>query len=99
MRVEERTKAVQEADGPVGGGAWGGGRGGLPQGGLESPEEDVEDGAGGPGPVVEEGFEALGDREHELAHRDVVGEVGGGLGQALGVTGGAGPSSLAGKLG
>ena len=41
--------------------ASGGPRGtGLPQGSLEGPQEDVEDGTGGSGPMVEEGPEALG---------------------------------------
>ncbi len=68
---------------------------------MESPEQDVEDGAGGLGPVVEEGPEAFGDREDELANRyvgeDVVHQVSGGLGHALGVTGGASATALAGK--
>jgi hypothetical protein len=50
---------------------------------------------------MKEGPEAFGNGEHELAHRhvrnDVVHQVGGGLGHALGVTGGAGASALAGK--
>ena len=58
----------------------------------------MEDSAGGPGPVVEEGAEALGDREDPLAGRhvgeDMVHQVGGGLGHALGVAEGAGPSPL-----
>ena len=68
---------------------------------MEGPQEDVEDGAGGPRPVVEEGAEALGDGEHPLAHghvgEDVVHQVGGGLGHALGVAGGAGAPALAGE--
>ncbi len=74
---------------------------GLPQRGLEGPEEDVKDGAGGPGPVVKEGPGTLGHGEHELADRhvgnDVVHQVGCGLGHALGAAGGAGASALAGK--
>jgi hypothetical protein len=72
---------------------------GLPQGSLEGPEEDVQDGAGGPGPVVKEGPEALGDREYELADRDVgkdvVHQVGRGLGHALGPARGTAPPALA----
>ncbi|MDE0074977.1 MAG: hypothetical protein OXR82_01650 [Gammaproteobacteria bacterium] len=43
------------------------------RGGPQSPEEDVEASTGTPGLVVEEASEALGHREHELAHRDVGG--------------------------
>ena len=50
----------------------------------------MENGAGGPGPVMEEGPEAFGDREYELADRymgdDMVYQVGRGLGHALGVS-------------
>ena len=35
----------------------------------------MEASTGTPGLVVEEGSEALGHREHELAHRDVGGDV------------------------
>jgi hypothetical protein len=86
--VQGRAEAVQKADGPERCMGWCGGRG-LPQGGLEGPEQNVKDGAGGAGPVVEKGSEALGHGEDELAHRDMgkdmVHEVGGGLGHALGV--------------
>ena len=61
----------------------------------------LEDGAGGPGPVVEEGPQSFGDGEDELAHRDVgedvVHQVGRGVGHALGVARGAGAPALAGK--
>ncbi len=59
---------MQKADGSEGGNGWGGGTG-LPQGGPKGPEQDMEDGRGGTGPVMEEGPEAFGDREHPLAHR------------------------------
>ena len=59
---------------------------GLPHGGLEGPQEDVEDGAGGPGPVVEEGAQTLGNGEYPLVDghvgEDVVHQVGRGLGHA-----------------
>jgi hypothetical protein len=100
VRIERRAEPMQEAHSSERRGSRGGGTG-LPQGGLKSTEQDVEDGRGGPGPVIEEGPEALGDGEHELAHGDVgeevVHEVGGGLGHALSITGRAGTSSLAGK--
>jgi hypothetical protein len=88
VRIEAGAEAVEEAHGTEGGGGWSGGTG-LPEGGSESPEEDMQDGAGGPGPVVEEGSEAFGHGEHELADRDVgedvVRQVGRGLGHAFGV--------------
>ena len=100
MRVQRRAEPMKEAHRPERRGGRGRGAG-LPQDGLESPEEDMEDSAGGPGPVVEERAEALGDREDPLAGRhvgeDMVHQVGGGFGHALGVAGGAGPSPLAGK--
>jgi hypothetical protein len=78
-----------------------GGRDGIPERGLKGPEQDVEDGPGGPGPMVEEGPQALRDREHELAHgqvgENVIHQVGGRLGHALGVAGRAGSSALAGE--
>jgi hypothetical protein len=91
---------VQEAHSTHGGGSWSRGTG-LPQGGLKGPQQDVEDGTGGPGPVVEEGPETFGHREDPLADghvgNDVVHQVGGGLGHAFGVAGGAGAPALAGK--
>ena len=58
----------------------------------------MEDGAGGPGPVVEVWPQTLGNGEHELAHRyvgnDVVHQVGRRLGHALGPTRGTGASAL-----
>ena len=42
---------------------------GLPESGLEGPKENMKDGAGGPGPVVEVGAQALGDGQDPLAHR------------------------------
>jgi hypothetical protein len=50
VRIEAGAEAVEEAHGTEGGGGWSGGTG-LPEGGSESPEEDMQDGAGGPGPV------------------------------------------------
>mgnify|MGYP006283822453 CR=1 FL=1 len=83
---------MEEADGAEGGGGRCGGTG-LPQRGLEGAEEDVKDGAGGPGPVVEKGPETFGNRKHDLAHRhvgnDMVHQVSRRLGHALGVAGGA----------
>ncbi len=87
--IEGGAEAMQKADGPERGVGWCGGTG-LPQGGLESPQQDVE-----------EGPQPLGDGEHELAHRhvgnDVINEVGRRLGHALGVAGRTGTSALAGK--
>lgn len=86
--VEERAETMQKAHDPAGGGRRSGGSC-LPQGGLESPKQDVEHRASGPGPVVEERPEALGDREDELADgdvgKDVVHQMGGGLGHAAGI--------------
>jgi hypothetical protein len=59
VRIEARAEAVQETDRAHGYGSRSRGTG-LPQGGPEGPEEDVEDGAGGSGPVVEEGPETFG---------------------------------------
>ncbi|MCJ7630598.1 MAG: hypothetical protein MUO50_19660 [Longimicrobiales bacterium] len=79
---------MQETDGREGGRSWSGGTG-LPQGGTESPEQDVEDGGCGTGPVMEEGPETLGNGQDPLAHRDmgedVVHQMGRRLGHALGV--------------
>jgi len=59
MRIETGAEAVQETDRARRG--RGRGRGaGLPQGGPEGPEEDVKDGAGGPGPVVDKGPKTFG---------------------------------------
>ena len=61
----------------------------------------MQHGGGGLGPVVEVGPQTLGNGEHKLADRDVgedvVHQVGRRFGHALGVTGGAGASALAGK--
>jgi len=71
----------------------------LSQSGLESPEQDVQDGRGGLRAVVKEGPEALGDREHELADRDVgehmVHHMGGRLGHVAGSAGGTGTPAAA----
>ena len=100
MRVEGGGEAVQETHRADGGGGWSRGTG-LPQRGLESPEQDVKDGAGGSRAVVEEGPEAFGEGEHDLADgyvgNDVLDQVGRRLGHALGVTGRAGTSALAGE--
>jgi hypothetical protein len=85
--VQRRAETMQEAHGADGGRIWSGGAG-LPEGGLKSPEQDVQHGRGGPGPVVQEGPQAFGDREHPLAHghvrEDVIHHVGGGLGHVAG---------------
>ena len=100
VRIQRGAEAVQETDRADGGGGWSRGTG-LPQRGLESTEQDVKDGAGGSRAVVEEGPEAFGHGEHDLAHghvgNDVLDQVGRRLGHALGVTGRAGPPALAGK--
>ena len=70
MGIETGAEAVQEAHSAHGGGSWSRGTG-LPQGGMEGPQQDVEDGTGGPRAVVEEGPEAFRHGEHELAHRHV----------------------------
>jgi len=61
----------------------------------------MEDGAGGAGPVVEEGPEAFGHGEDELAHgyvgKDVVYQVGRGPGHALGVARRTYSAALAGE--
>ena len=63
----------------------------LPQGCLEGPEQDVQHGGSGPGPVVEVGPQTLGNREHKLSHRDVgedmVHHMGCGLSHAAGSAG------------
>jgi hypothetical protein len=97
--VEAGAEAMEKAHSAHGRGSWGGGAG-LSEGSPQGPEEDVEDGRGGSVAVVEEGSKTLGYGEHHLAHRhvgnDVVHQVSGSLGHALGVTGWAGPSALSG---
>jgi hypothetical protein len=70
---------------------------------LDLLEEYVEDGRGGPAPVMEEGPGAFGHREDSLAHghvgKNVVHQVIRGLGHALGTAGGTGSSALAGETG
>jgi len=87
MGIETGAEAVQETHGPHRRGLRRSGTG-LPQGGLKGPEQDVEDGGGGPGAVVKEGPQTFGNRQHELAHRDVgedmVHHMGGCLGHAPG---------------
>jgi hypothetical protein len=86
--IEAGAETMEKADGSEGSGSWSRGTG-LPQGSLEGPKQDVKDGAGGPGPVMEEGPETFGHGEHPLADghvgNDVVHQVGRGLGHALGV--------------
>ena len=81
------SKPMQEAGGRKRCGRWGSGAR-LPQGCLEGPQQDVQHGGSGPGPVVKEGPQTFGNRQHELAHRDVgedmVHHMGGGLGHAPG---------------
>jgi hypothetical protein len=57
--VQGGAETMEEADGPEGSGWWSRGTG-LPQGSLESPKQDVKDGASRPGPVMEERPEAFG---------------------------------------
>ena len=87
VRIEAGTEAMKEADGPHGGDPWSRWTG-LPQRSLKGPEQDMEDGRGGPGSVMEEGPEAFGHGEDELADgyvgKDVVCQVGRGLGHAFG---------------
>jgi hypothetical protein len=88
VRVQRRAEAMQEADGAHGGGLWSRWTG-LPQGGVEGPEENMQHGAGGAGPVMEEGPETFGHGKDPLADghmgNDVVHQVSRGLGHALGV--------------
>jgi hypothetical protein len=60
MGIETGAEAVQETHGPHGGGGRRSG-GGLFQGCLEGPEQNVEDGGGGLGPVVEVGPQTFGN--------------------------------------
>ena len=100
MGIEAGAEAMEKADSPERGVGRSGGTG-LPQGGLKGPEQDMEDGTGGPGPVMEEGAEALGHGKDPLAHghvgEDMVHQVGGRLGHTLGATGRAGAPALAGE--
>jgi hypothetical protein len=86
--VQGGAETMEEADGPEGSGWWSRGTG-LPQGSLESPKQDVKDGASGPGLVMEERPEAFGHGEDPLADghvgNDVVHQVSRRLGHALGV--------------
>ena len=88
VRVQRRAETMEEADGSEGGGAWSCWTG-LPESGLEGPKENMKDGAGGSGSVMKVGAQALGDGQDPLAHRDVgkdvVHQMGRGLGHALGV--------------
>ena len=90
------AEVIVEPSGPVGSArsapneAFAGAVGqGLPQGSLEGPEQDGENRAGGPGPMVEKRPKAFGKGEDPLAHRhvgnDVVHQVSRCLGHALGV--------------
>jgi hypothetical protein len=83
MRIEARAEAMEEADRAHRGRCRCRGTG-LPESGLEGSKQDVQDRGCGPGPVMEEGPEALGHGEHKLAHRhvgnDMVHQVGCGLG-------------------
>ena len=98
--IEAGAVTMENADGPERGVRWCGGAG-LPQGSVEGPEQDVKAGAAGAGPVTEEGPETFGHGEDPLADghvgKDVVHQVGCGLGHALGIAGGAGASAFAGK--
>jgi len=98
MGIEAGAEPMHEAHGAHGGGLWSRWTC-LSQGRLEGPEQDVEDGAGGPGAVMKEGPEAFGHGKHNLADRyvgeDVVHQVGCGLGHALGPARGTAPPALA----
>jgi hypothetical protein len=87
MGIEGRAETMQEAGEGSRRGRWSSGAR-LPQGCLEGPQNNVQHGGGGLGPVVEVGPETLGNREHKLSHRDVgedmVGHMGSGLGYAAG---------------
>ena len=56
---------------------------------MEGPEEDVKDGAGGPGPVVKKGPQTLGHGENPLADghvgNDVIHQVSRRLGHTFGI--------------
>jgi hypothetical protein len=98
--VQRRAEAMEKAHGAHGGGLrsrWAG----FFEGSRQGPKEDVKDSAGGPGSVMEVGSQALGDGQNPLSHRhvgkDMVHQVRSRFGHALGVTGGAGASALAGK--
>jgi hypothetical protein len=98
--IQAGAEAMEKDDGPKGGGS--GSRWTcLSQGRLKAPKQDVENCAGGPGPVVKEGSEAFGDGKHHLTHghvgKDVVHQVGSCFGHALGAAGGAGAPAFAGK--
>lgn len=65
-RIEGGAEAVEGADGSERGVRWCFGTG-LPQGGLESPEQDVEDRRGGLRSMMEEMPKAFGQGEDPLA--------------------------------
>ena len=96
--IERRAEAMQETDRAHRGRGRGCGTG-FSQGSVEGPEQDVKDGRGGLGPVVEEGPKAFGDGEDELADGhmgdDVVHQVSRRLGHTLGPARGTGASGLA----
>ena len=86
--IEGGAETVEETHGPERGIRRCRGTG-FPQVGPKGPEQDVKDGAGGPGPVVEEGAQTLGAGEHPTAHghvrEDVVHQVSRRLGHAFGI--------------
>jgi hypothetical protein len=96
--IEGGAETVEETHGAERGLRWCA-RAGLSEGSAQGPEQDVKDGAGGPGPVVEEGAQTFGNREYELADGDVgnhvIHQAGRRLGHAFGRAGGTGPSALA----
>ena len=100
VRVQRRAEPMQEADGAHRGRCRCGGTG-LPEGGLEGSKQDVQDRCGGPGPVMEEGPEAFGNGEDDLADgyvgKNVIHQVRCSLGHAPGVARGTGAPPLAGK--
>jgi hypothetical protein len=98
MRVERRAEAVQEADSSELGV---GGRTGTraTDGGADRAQEDPEDGACDVRVVMQEGTQALGEREDPLPRRKmrqhVIREVRGEFRHAARVAGGADSSALA----
>ena len=86
--VQGGAETMEKADGPEGSGWWSRWTC-LSQGRLKGTEQNVEDGAGGPAPVMEERPEAFGHGEDPLADghvgNDVVHKVSRRLSHALGV--------------
>jgi hypothetical protein len=100
VRIEAGAEAVEKTHGPHGCGLRGRGAGFF-EGSRQGSKQDMKDGAGGSGPVMKVGAQALGNGQNPLAHRhvgkDVIHQVSRRLSHALGVTGRAGPPSPTGK--